>query len=302
MNIAYPLSLRHLAAGLALALIPGLAAAGERIERSAPLNASGAVEITNMAGSVEVRAWGRSEISLTGNLDRDVEEVIFDTDADRARIRVVVDERRGNYDADADLVIRAPAGVTLTVTSVSAEIDIEGIEGQQRLRSVSGDIETESAAETIDIENISGEVMVSGNGSRSRMRVSTVSGDLLLRDVAGELNVRSVSGDAEVEAGMISRASVHSTSGDVMVQGVPNGSADIEMETVSGDVVFSICGDRTGEFDLETFSGDIVDLAGGRKVFRDKYGPGSELRFSEGGSDNRVEIDTMSGNIELDDC
>ncbi len=282
--------------------LPLVSAQAERIEHSADISPNGLVEISNVAGDVEVIGWNKSTVSLTGRTEEGVKEVRFDTNKRGVRIRVVHDKRGPKHDIEANLVLRMPATAEVEVTTVSADIEVEGMLAEQRLRSVSGDVDSDIADADIDVESISGEVSVRGTNASVRLNVSAVSGDIDLRDVSGELTVRSVSGDVNVEAGTFSRALMDNTSGDLRISGRPTDGASVELQTVSGDVLLSLCGKRSGNFDLETFSGDIIDLSGDQRVHRDRYGPGSELRFSEGDSGTRVEIDTMSGNIELDEC
>jgi DUF4097 and DUF4098 domain-containing protein YvlB len=90
----------------------------------------------------------------------------------------------------------------------------------------------------------------------TRVRASTVSGNVSVRGVRGEVDANSVSGDATVEE-VTRRASVNSVSGDTRVSGV---DGDVRARSVSGDVTV----DRvTGEVDAETVSGE-VDVRGAR--------------------------------------
>ena len=49
--------------------------AGSPIDQTRPLDARGRVEIDNLKGRVEVRAWDRQEVKVTGNLGAEVLEV-----------------------------------------------------------------------------------------------------------------------------------------------------------------------------------------------------------------------------------
>jgi len=53
------------------------ALAGSPISERAPADATGHVEISNTAGSVEVSGWARNEVEVTGTLGDGVERLEF---------------------------------------------------------------------------------------------------------------------------------------------------------------------------------------------------------------------------------
>ena len=77
----------------------------------------------------------------------------------------------------SELVVKVPAGSSLAVNTVSADIGVRGVRGSQRLQSVSGNIQTEAAAEDVECKTVSGDVNVTGSGQRGLLTVTTVSGD-----------------------------------------------------------------------------------------------------------------------------
>ena len=80
---------------IALAFLFTAPVAAEEVDRTLDAAADGAVEISNIAGSVTVEGWSRNEVQVKGTLGRNVEELIFERDGDRVTIKVKVPKRGG---------------------------------------------------------------------------------------------------------------------------------------------------------------------------------------------------------------
>jgi DUF4097 and DUF4098 domain-containing protein YvlB len=287
-------------AALAVASLPALAAAGlpRSVDQKLPADPQGRIEISNVAGRIEVQGWDRAEIAVSGSLGADVERLEFTSAGGRAEVRVVL-PRNGRYvdDGDADLVIRVPARSAVTASVVSADLVSRGVVGRQEIQTVSGDVEADVTGDA-RVSSVSGDVRLDATGS-GRLELRTVSGNLAVGGAAGgEVQVNTVSGDARLAFGTLGRARFGSVSGNLTVDTALTPDARFEAESVSGDVTVRLVGKPAGEFDVETLSGEI-DNCFGPKPVEPKYGPGSSLSFREGQGTASVRIETKSGNVEL---
>jgi Putative adhesin len=263
--------------------------------------AGGAVEIENVAGTVEVTGWDRGEVEVTGTIGERVESVDVNTSPGHTTIRVVLPQRfwgsRGGSgdSADAALVVHVPRKSLLMATLVSAGITTRGLQGQQQLRTVSGSIDGELAHEA-KINTISGHVkLAAGTGP---LEVNSVSGTITVKGAAGEIRVGTVSGSADLELGAVTRAHFQTVSGAVSASGALGAGAELEATSVSGSLRFTLKG--AADYDLNSFSGSI-DNCFGPKAQRSGYGPGTHLVFREGDGNARVRLGTQSGSIQLCD-
>jgi len=171
--------------------------------------------------------------------------------------------------------------------------------GSQRLMAVSGDVETEAAAEDVECKTVSGDVTVKGRGKSGLITVTTVSGDAELENVAGEVNGNTVSGDLTIVMGEASRSRLRSTSGNLSLEGQVTPDARLDFESISGDVRLELKGPAHGEFDISSFNGDIRNCFGPKPVRTSEYAPGRELRFRQGTGDARIRIKTLNGDISV---
>ena len=286
---------------LAALLLAPLAWADEQpVDKRAPADPQGEVEVSNVSGNVSISGWERNEVQVTGTLGEGIELLEFVSEPKRTIIRVKhKDERRHHSDSDADLSIRVPAGSRLNVNTVSAEISVTRVSGEQRLQSVSGDVSSEIAGEDVEAKTVSGGVVLRGEGKAAVVTVTTVSGDAQVRRAAGEIIANSVSGSLNLDLEQIARARVHTTSGDAELEGPLARDARVEAETISGELTLDFKQPVNAEFEIESFSGEINNCFGPKAKPKSEYGPGSELHFKQGDGSARVRLQSLSGDIHL---
>ena len=281
--------------------LPAAALAQTPIDRQLQVQPDGIVEISNVAGSVEVVAGGERELVIRGTLADNVERLDVVEEAGRVRVRVVLRENsfRENWRSQSDtrLEVEAPPRSELRVDTVSANIDVRGIEGEQQLSTVSGNITTEGFDEQIGVKSVSGSLTVNGAGRRSRTEAESVSGRVNLRNVAGEVQAETISGELTVVADAASRAELGSVSGAISLRARLDDDSRIRASSTSGAVRLTLLGSAAADYDLSSFSGRIDNCFG--PGAQDTRGPQHELRFREGTSSARVEIQTMSGGIDV---
>jgi DUF4097 and DUF4098 domain-containing protein YvlB len=283
---------------IALLMVGTTALADEPVNRTLDAAADGTVTVENVAGSVEVRGWSRNQVEVTGTLGARVEELIFERDGDEIIIEVKVPRRHSGGIA-SDLSINVPERSTLEVDTVSADIGVADVLGEQELESVSGDITTEAHAANVELGTVSGDIEVQGDNQTIRSELTTVSGDIDADSLSGEIGIEAVNGDVSAINGSFSRARVETVNGDIVFHAGLIGDGRLDVETINGTVDIDFGGDVSARFDIETFNGDIRNCFGPEPVRTSKYAPGRELRFTEGDGDARVSIQTLNGNLRL---
>jgi DUF4097 and DUF4098 domain-containing protein YvlB len=278
------------------ALLAGAAAAQETVNKTLKADADGTVLIKNLAGFVTITGWDRDEVKLEATLDRKVERLDFERNGGRVVIEVVYPRRVRNVDG-SELIIHLPRGSRVEASTVSADIEVEDVDGALELSSVSGDVDASGEPSEVDVETVSGAITLTVGSDEAHAK--SVSGDILLRGVRGSVDVETVSGDMEVEGGRIDRFRGNSVSGDCVFDAELTDDGSYVVENHSGDTRFYLRGDVNAEFEVTTFSGDIDNEFGPEAERTSKFTPGRELRFTAGSGDARVEIETFSGDVEL---
>jgi DUF4097 and DUF4098 domain-containing protein YvlB len=320
---------------LLVAAMGSAAAAQQAINERLSTSSGGSVEVINISGSVRVTGWDRDEIQVTGTLGRGTERLDITPNGNHVEIRVVLPrETRGNVQG-SELEVRIPARKDLIVRTVSASVEASDLSALVQAKSVSGTVRVSGAARQVIAGSTSGNVDV--NASRATMiQASTVSGNIQLRgqasenasaeSVSGSVNVavntpevqaKSVSGRVEVQgaarkltastvsgrlalgAGEMEYGALKTVSGDIELNGRVAREATLSIETHSGDVELRVPRDTGADFEVRTMSGAINNEFGPVAQRVGRYGPGRELRFTNGRGGARVMVKTFSGDVTI---
>jgi DUF4097 and DUF4098 domain-containing protein YvlB len=284
-------------AALALLLILSGTAVGQRqIDETRAVAADVTVIIENVSGSVSVTGWDRNEIHITGRLGKGTEDLEIEGDGKRLEIRVVLPDHARNVKG-TDLEIQLPKKSKVEVETISADIDLDKVDGRIHLDSVSGDISARGKPAKVDASSISGEIVLLVESDH--VRANSISGDLRLDGVHGNVDVETVSGDTEITGGSFERFHFSSVSGDVRFAGDLEANGSYTFACHSGDVVLILPEAISADFDISSFSGDISNAFGPEGKRTSKFTPGTELRFSTGSGGADVRVETFSGDVEI---
>lgn len=281
-----------------LASLLALPLAAEEVNEMLDASSDGHVEISNIAGEVEVFGWDRNSVEVTGELGKNVEELVFEREKDRVTIKVRV-PRKSSRNIASDLFIKVPERSSIDVGTVSADIEVEDVLGKLRLHTVSGDVSAEGVSQDVSCESVSGDIDIDGAGVDMETRAASVSGDVTLFRVNGEIGVETVSGDLVVDEGAYDRVRAEAVNGDIVFQSALRRGGRLQAETVNGDINVDFVGDVSAEFEIDTFNGSINNCFGPKAERTSKYTPGWELSFVEGDGDGRVVMSTLNGDMRV---
>jgi DUF4097 and DUF4098 domain-containing protein YvlB len=180
---------------------------------------------------------------------------------------------RGRSEIQAE--IRVPTGSNARIETASADIETEGVLGDIRASSGSGDVSIEAGGD-VEVRTGSGDIRVSTvHGTctikcgSADVRVETVhgdadvaagSGDVVIDTVAGSLKVKTGSGDILLQtAGHTVEAMAGS--GDLLLKRIEQGR--VRVRTGSGDVQIGVADGTAAYLDIMTVTGDVTsDLDG----------------------------------------
>jgi DUF4097 and DUF4098 domain-containing protein YvlB len=198
---------------LAALIVPwSLVQAGKAIQEHRTADPQGEVEIVNVAGTVEVDAWDRSEVEVSGTAGDNVERVDVSSAGNRTLIHVVSrSAHMWGSGLEAHLVVHVPAKSAVMASLVSADFKVTGILGDLKVQSVSGNLKGDAGGNiraTIELTDV------------TRGRFKSVSGDMtaeLALAPDGQLESESVSGDVSLKfaAAPAAEFDVQSISGDI---------------------------------------------------------------------------------------
>ncbi|MFT3906136.1 MAG: DUF4097 family beta strand repeat-containing protein [Steroidobacteraceae bacterium] len=281
------------------ALWASLAQAAERsVDEARAASANGVVDISNVAGSVQVRGWDKAELRVTGTIGGKVERVEVAANGDHSTVKVVLPALSVGGNGSADLLVQVPMNSAVNVTLVSADLALTGVNGDLNLRTISGNIEGDVGANA-NVNSVSGDITVAARGMHRNYELKSISGDIKATGLGNNVSVSTVSGDAELTLGTVSRAQLESVSGNVMVATQLDSGGSLAAESVSGDLTLNfVASAPSANIDVETLSGDISNCFGPKPVSPER-GPGSHLSFTSGDGKGRIHAESKSGSVHL---
>jgi DUF4097 and DUF4098 domain-containing protein YvlB len=256
------------------------------------------VEIDNVAGSIDVQGWDKSEVAVTGTIGKDVERVEVTGEGNRTSVRVILPHGHhwGMSDGEAHLLIHVPANSSIAASLVSSDLKISAVHGGLELRTVSGNINGEGGGD-VRATAVSGDIHLTATSAKM-IEVKAISGDIVLTGGNADVEATTVSGDAHLTLGTVSRARFKTVSGNISATLAAAADAQIEGESVSGDFKLDFASAPAADYDIQTRSGEIENCFG-PKPTESRHGPGARLMFKTGDSSARVRVSTLSGEVRL---
>lgn len=298
-------------------MFPLLTLAGLTARTATPINETraldprGRIEIENVKGVIDVRAWDRDEVRIEGSLGKGAERLEVKGDRGRLEVRVKYPARSGfrlpfgNLSTGSARVepsvlrLLVPLRADLDISAVSADITVWGVApASLKIENVSGRTTVAAAPQRLELDSVSGDTDLTIN--RGDIDAQSVSGDIHLSGRLGdEVALESVSGDVVVRVAdtPLRRFEGTTVSGDIDVSTSLAVNARLTMESVSGDIALRLPPHVSAEVRAESFSGHLS--APGATVQRPEHGPGSSLRQRYGDGKAEVSMETFSGDARL---
>lgn len=237
-------------AALVAATVPVASAAQERtenVDRTVALPASGTVELHNFSGRIRIRAGSGNDVVIKAirraeQPQLDGIKLTIGTSGSTVRIdandRTSAWEDRDNNVVQTEFDIQLPASARLNVQAFSSNVEVEGVTGDQRLKTFSGDITVRGARGALRVESFNGRIDVdlAGAGRSPELEAETFNGEIVARlapDASGDVAFDTFSGELTSDLALtmtsVGRKRTRAT--------LPGGSGrSLSFKTFSGDV------------------------------------------------------------------
>ena len=220
----------------------------ETIEKTFQVGSPSRLIISNVRGSIVIQPGEAGAIEVKalkhGNSES-ASDLIDMTQGSDGTVRV---ETRSNeslfgwlsHPPKVEYSVRVPQGIQLEASGISSSVNVSGLTGTFKLKTISGEMEVASLTGPFKLNAVSGDI--SGSQLSGALELQTVSGRVkLLQSVFPSVDASTVSGDltlqSPISAGPYSFGSV---SGSVRLLVPPDTSCSAELNTVSGSIRSSL--------------------------------------------------------------
>ena len=288
---------------LALYLCIGQAFAATPIQLQHDTGPAPHISISNVAGAVNVIAWDRNALRVSGTLGEGAKPLrITGSNADLA-IKVQAQSGSSWFNWGGDrrmgptrLELHVPRAATLIINVVSAPLLIDGTNGGNLdINSVSGRVRLNVHTPQLTVNSVSGGIELAGHAGHADLQ--TVSGDILAPALGQTAKLQTVSGRIQAKGGPWHDLTVSTVSGDVQVGGSMAANGNLDIDSMSGDVQLQLPATAVGTLHASSFSGDLRSDFGTPK--RAAHGPGSALDIRMGDGDATLNVETFSGDLRV---
>jgi DUF4097 and DUF4098 domain-containing protein YvlB len=199
------------------------------------------------------------------------------------RAHALADQKPSSDEARVDYDITVPAGVSVTVTTATAPITVEGVSGDLNLSSDTGQITVRNVSKIhVHVRGVTAPVSLA-HVSNGHVEITSSGGTVQLVDVVGP------------------KVYVGTTSGNISYRGDCSGGGDYSFTTHSGAIDVSL--PETASVDLSARSGP--GLVQNDFPLKEKSHPafvpkaGSSFTGTSNSGSSSVELQSFSGRIRV---
>jgi hypothetical protein len=288
---------------LLLCLCISQALANTPIQLRHDATAKAKISISNVAGTVNVIAWDRSEVQVTGSLGDGTKPLAITGSNDHLEIKV---EPRGgshwfNWGGDSrmgstTLELHVPKAASLDINVVSAPLVIDGMDGGSiEVNTVSGKARINARTPSLTVDSVSGGIEQAGHAEKAELQ--TVSGEILAPSLGAHVELQTISGRIQASGGPWQKLSLSTVSGDVQLTGGLTTGGSIDVDSMSGDVQLQLPANTDASLHASSFSGNLRSDFG--TPTQPEHGPGSALDTRLGNGQGKINIETFSGDLRV---
>ena len=288
---------------LLLCLCIGQALADTPIQLRHDATPTARVSISNIAGTVNVIAWDRTEVQVSGRLGDGAKPLAIIGSNGDLEIKVEPQGGSGRFNWGGDskmapttLELHVPRAASLDVDVISAPLVIDGMDGGSiQVNTVSGKARINARTPSLKVDSVSGGIEQAGHAEQAALQ--TVSGEILAPALGRSVELQTISGRIQANGGPWQKLTLSTVSGDVQLTGALAAGGSIGIDSMSGDVQLQLPANTSASLHASSFSGDLRSDFGTPK--EPEHGPGSSLDVRLGAGAGKVNIETFSGDLRV---
>jgi DUF4097 and DUF4098 domain-containing protein YvlB len=280
-------------------------AAGELIDRTLDVSASPDISIEDPNGRIEVHAWDKNTVKVSGELSAQALGYTFEKRGDNVDFEVDYESKTNWMEKNkakdgSELKFYVPRKSRVEVSNINGAIDVIDVEGGTSVESINGDIVVKKLKQKINLETINGSI--STNNIDGRVNIETINGNVKDKKSSGQLSISTVQGSI-TSTSRYTSIEIEIVNGDIdlNLDKIDELSIDSVNGNVNGSVILEFNKNVSADFRVDAFvGGTIVNKLSNATADKQKFGLGSSLHFSKNGGSARVSVNTVNGKIQLD--
>jgi DUF4097 and DUF4098 domain-containing protein YvlB len=276
------------AAGLTFGMGMATAQAAEiRKEAKIDIAAGGALNIVNNGGSVTLRSGSGRQVLVTYVMHSEKIEVDQNTSGNKERVELrthaLPNEKPTADEAKVDYDVTVPAGVSVNVSTASAPITVDGLNGDIGLSSETGQITLHNVVKShVRVRSMTAGVSLK-DVTLSRVDLQSAGGAILLNNVTGQ------------------RVTAATTSGNIEYRGDCSGGGDYLLTTHSGAIDVTLPPTASVDLTARSTNGPVENAFPLQEKSHNSFVPkqGRSFAGTSNSGSSSVELQSFSGKIRV---
>ncbi len=199
----------------------------EQVDRTISIPGNGTLRLKNFSGNVRIVAGSGRDVVMkaTRRATRErLDRIKLEVSTSGSTVTIDAnkqDERnrdRNNNVVDTAFELQVPASITLDVEVFSSDVTVDGVTGDQKIHSFSGEIEVLNPRGPIDAETFSADIRLTvGRDARGSVSFSTFSGEVDTTLPISSTSWRRRDVEGTLPGGAGPRMKFHTFSGDLKI-------------------------------------------------------------------------------------
>jgi len=220
----------------------------EGFHQTYPLSANGRIELQNINGPVQIKAWDHNEVKVDAikraGSKHDLDEVQIKIDSGKDSLSIRTEYARHehtwtrNDPGSVDYVLTVPRNSRLDeINLVNGDLEIEGVSGEVRASCVNGRLRASSLSGRAELSTVNGNLEANFDRLSSPIEVSSVNAKLLLTlpsDAKADIEASTVSGSISNDFGI--RVANHKWVGHELNGELGGGCTRVRVSNVNGRI------------------------------------------------------------------
>lgn len=217
-----------------------LAARAERIERTFPATPELVVELRNLNGQVDVRAWDQPQVQVVAVRRSQAVEIHFEQAGSRIHIHThLLQASAPASDRVVDYEVWAPTYAAL------------------KLRLEAGTLRVEGFNEDVSVESVAADVVLRNLGGHTE--VSTLNGSVRAERCRGRIEATSISGSLRFQDTESRYLVANTTAGDIYYEGDLQRGGSYEFINHDGDIDLLVPANSSFELNANSVQGEVLN-------------------------------------------
>lgn len=202
----------------------------ERVDKTIAMPANGTLRLKNFSGDIHIVGTAGREVVLkaTRRASREqLDHIKLDVATSGSTVTINANKQdaeweRGSHNnnvVETTFELQVPASATLDVDAFSSDLTIEGIDGDQALKTFSGDIRVRDPKGAVEAETFSADIIVVvDQRAKGSLSFNTFSGDFDSAIAITSTSLRKRSVDGTLPGGAGRRMKFKTFSGDLQIK------------------------------------------------------------------------------------